>query len=109
MGTPVSAAIANLYIVTFEEKAIESAPCKPQIWKSYVDDTFTILVRDRVDSFLQNLNSQPPTICLTMKTMTGRSPFSTRQFQENQMPGLPPASTGSQLTLINIIHTSLNQ
>ena len=51
MGSPVSAVIANLYMETFEEQAIESAPSKPKIWKHYVDDTFTILDRDRVDSF----------------------------------------------------------
>ena len=54
----------------FEEKAIESAPCKPKIWNRYVDDTFTILHRDRVDSFLQHLNSQQPTIRFTKPTHT---------------------------------------
>ena len=68
MGSPVSAVIANLYMETFEEQAIESAPSKPKIWKCYVDDTFTILDRDRVDSFLQHLNSQQPTIRFTMET-----------------------------------------
>ena len=68
MGSPVSAVIANLYMETFEEQAIESAPSKPKIWKRYVDDTFTILDRDRVDSFLQHLNSQQPTIRFTMET-----------------------------------------
>ena len=53
---------------TFEEQAIKSAPFKPKIWKRYVDDTFTILDRDRVDSFLQHLNSQQPTIRFTMET-----------------------------------------
>ena len=48
----VSAVIANLYMETFEEQAIESAPSKTKIWKCYVDDTFTIMDRDRVDSFL---------------------------------------------------------
>ena len=62
MGSPVSAVIANLYMETFEERAIESTPSKPKIWKRYVDDTFTILNRDRVDSFLKHLNSQQPTI-----------------------------------------------
>ena len=60
MGSPVSAVIANLYMEIFEKKAIESAPYKPKIWKCYVDDTFTTLDRDRVDSFLQHLNSQQP-------------------------------------------------
>ena len=68
MGSPVSAVIANLYMETFEEQAIESAPSKPKIWKRYVDDTFTILDRDRVDSFLKHLNSQQPTIRFTMET-----------------------------------------
>ena len=111
MGSPVSAVIVNLYMETFEEQAIESAPFKPKIWKRYVDDTFTILDRDRVDSFLQHLNSRPSASPWKPR-MTTRSPFSTRQFQENQTAALPPASTGSQLTPINtlpMIHTILNQ
>jgi len=65
MGSPVSAVIANLCREIFEEQAIESAPCKPKIWKHYVDDTFTILDWDRVDVFLQHLNSQQPSIRFT--------------------------------------------
>ena len=68
MGSPVSAVIANLYMEAFEEQAIESAPYKPKIWKRYVDDTFTILDRGNVDSFLHHLNSQQPTIRFTMET-----------------------------------------
>ena len=56
MGSPVSTIIAYLYMDIFEELAIESAPCKPKIWKRYVDDTFPILDRDRVDRFLQQPN-----------------------------------------------------
>ena len=68
MESPVSAVIANLYIEIFEEQAIEYAPCNPKIWKCYVDDTFTILHRDRIDSSLQHINSQQPTIHFTMET-----------------------------------------
>jgi len=67
MGSPVSVVIANLYMQIFEEQVIESAPCKPKIWKRYVDDTFTILNRDRVDVSLQHLNSQQPSIRFTME------------------------------------------
>ena len=67
MGSPVFAVIANLYMEIFKEQAIESAPCKPKIFKCYVDDTFTILDRDRVDVFLQHLNSQQPSNRFTME------------------------------------------
>ena len=76
MGSPVSAVIANLYMEDFEEQTLTSTPCMPKIWKRYVDDTFTILSRDKVDIFLQHLNSQQPTIHLTMETETNNTiPF----------------------------------
>ena len=68
MGSPVSTVIANLYMEIFEEQAIETASCMPKIWKRYVDDTFTILDQDKVDNFLQHLNSQQPSIRFTMET-----------------------------------------
>ena len=68
MGSPVSAVIANLYVEIFEEQEIKTAPCTPKIWKRYVDDTFTILDRDKVDDFLQHLNSQQPSIRFAMET-----------------------------------------
>ncbi|KAL9964643.1 hypothetical protein ACROYT_G028317 [Oculina patagonica] len=68
MGSPVSAVIANLYMESFEEQAIASSSYKPKIWKRYVDDTFTILDRENVDSFLQHLNNQQPSIRFTMET-----------------------------------------
>jgi len=82
----------------FEEQAIESAPYKPKIWKRYVDDTFTILDRGNVDSYLHHLNSQQPTIHFTMETekeskiaffrqvsfyRTGRPPYHQRLQKTN--------------------------
>ena len=69
MGSPVSAVIANLYIVSFEEQAITTSSNEPRIWKRYVDDTFTILDRENIDDFLQHLvNNQQPSIRFTMET-----------------------------------------
>ena len=68
MGSPVSAVIANLYMESFEEQAITTSSYEPRIWKRYVDDTFTILDRENVDDFLQNLNNQQPSIRFTMET-----------------------------------------
>ena len=73
MDSPVSDVIANLYMEDFEEQALTSATCMPKIWKRYVDDTFTILSRDKVDFFLQHLNSQQPTIHFTMETDTNNT------------------------------------
>ena len=61
------AIVVNCYMEDFEEQAITNATCKPKIWKRYVDDTFTVLSRDNVKSFLQHLNSQQPSICFTME------------------------------------------
>ena len=68
MGNPVSAVIANLYMESFEQQAITASAYKPRIWKRNVDDTFTILDRGNVDSFLQHLNNQQPSIRFTMET-----------------------------------------
>jgi len=67
MGSPVSTAITNLYMEEFEERAIATVTYKPKTWRQYVDDTFTILDKDHVDSFLQHLNSQQPIIHFTME------------------------------------------
>ena len=67
MGSPVSSVIANLYREILEEQAIKSAPCKPKIGKPFVDDTLTILDWNRVDVFVQHLNSRQPSICFTME------------------------------------------
>ncbi|XP_068690277.1 uncharacterized protein [Montipora foliosa] len=68
MGSPVSAVIANLYMESSEQQATSTSAYKPRIWKRYVDDTFTILDRGNVDSFLQHLNNQQPSIRFTMET-----------------------------------------
>ena len=58
MGSPVSAAVANLYMEYFEDLALRQAPadCVPYIWKRYVDDTFCILKKGAVEELLSHLN-----------------------------------------------------
>lgn len=68
LGNLVSVIIANLYMESFEEQAITSLSYKLRIWKRYFDDTFTIVDRENIDNFLQHLNSQHRSICLTMET-----------------------------------------
>ena len=67
MGRPVSAVIADLYMKSFEEQAVNSSSYKTRIRKRYVEDTFTILDREDVDNFSQHLNNQHPSIRFTNK------------------------------------------
>ena len=69
MGSPLSPVIANLYLESLEETAIQSAPSKPKLWVRYVDDTFVIWPHgpDRLQSFHQQLNKQHPKIQFTVK------------------------------------------
>ena len=69
MGSPVSAAVANLYMEFFEGLALTQSPdeCRPRIWKRYVDDTFCILRKGTVEKLLSHLNSIRPTIQFTVE------------------------------------------
>ena len=78
LGSPVSAAVANLYIEFFEDLALTQAPdeCRPRIWKRYVDDTFCILRKGTVEKLLSHLNSLRPTIQFTVEVeKDGSLPF----------------------------------
>ena len=56
MGSPVSAAVANLYMEFFEELALETVLTRPRLWKRYVDDTFCILRKGSTEELLHHLN-----------------------------------------------------
>ena len=78
MGSPVSAAVANLYMEYFEDLALTQVPddCVPRIWKRYVDDTFCILKKGAVQEHLSHLNSLRPTIQFTVEVeRDGSLPF----------------------------------
>ena len=74
MGSPVSAVVANLYMEFFEEQSLDSAPCRPRLWKWYVDDTCCIM-KDTVDGLLHHLNGIRPTIKFTMELEKNGSLF----------------------------------
>ena len=59
MGSPISPLVANLFMEEIEVQAISTSTTPPTLWKIFVDDTFTIIMKDR-DRFLQHLNSIHP-------------------------------------------------
>jgi hypothetical protein len=62
----------------FEKMAIDSAQLKPLLWVWYVDDTFVIWPHapERLQQFLDHLNSLRPSIQFTMEIESDSSiPF----------------------------------
>ena len=42
MGSPLSPAVANLFMQKLEEQALKTSEFKPNAWFRYVDDTFVV-------------------------------------------------------------------
>ncbi len=42
MGKSFSPVVAELFVQSFEESALQSSPFKPKLWIHYVDDTFVV-------------------------------------------------------------------
>lgn len=73
MGSPVSPVVADIFMEDFEEIALQTAPIIPRFYKRYVDDTFTILPKDKVTLFLNHLNAINSKIQFTMELETNNS------------------------------------
>jgi len=69
MGSPLSPIVANLFIENFKTKALATAQFRPQKWKRFDDDTCVIWShgREKLDMFLNHLNSQSNSIKFTME------------------------------------------
>ena len=58
MGSPVSPIVcANRYMENFEQTALAKAENPPRWWKSYVNDTYTVLRKDQAQKFMGYLNT----------------------------------------------------
>ncbi|XP_047999702.1 uncharacterized protein LOC125236815, partial [Leguminivora glycinivorella] len=67
MRSPVSPVVADIFMEDFEERALSLAAVQPKIFKRYADDTFTILPKSNVSTFLDHLNSIHSKIQFTME------------------------------------------
>ena len=57
MDSPLNPIVANLYMEAFEEKAINTAPTPPSLWRRFVDDTFVIIKKTQKESFINHIKS----------------------------------------------------
>ena len=65
MGSPVSPILANLFMEELERRIMSSYEDAPRIWFRYVDDTFVIMERNKVEEFTAYLNRFHPSIKFT--------------------------------------------
>ena len=63
----ISPVVANLCMEEIEEQATNSSTTRPKVWKRYVDDCYTIIKKDAVNSFHETLNSINPDISFTIE------------------------------------------
>ena len=59
---PVSPVVANICMEVIENTAIETTPTKTKTWKRFVDDSFSIIKKTAIISFLNSLNNIDPNI-----------------------------------------------
>ena len=101
MGSPVCASVGNLYMEIFvEELALTSAPAKPQLWKTYMDDTRCIVRKGTKEGLLSHLKSVRPSIKFTVEVeKDGSLPFLNTLHPRGEMTAawMSP-STGSPHT-----------
>ena len=68
MGNPFGGAFANLFMASWEQKALASFSLKPKFWKRYQDDVFGIWPHGEpsLRAFHAHLNAQHPNIRLSL-------------------------------------------
>ena len=76
MGSPVSVVVAEIVMQNIEEQALSTYTKTLPLWLSYVDDTFTAVHKDEMDTFHGHLNRQNAHIQFTKEMEeNGRIPF----------------------------------
>jgi len=67
MASPVYVAVANLAMEDVEGRALKTFDIQLPFWKWFMDDTCTVVPRDRVHDLLNHLNSVDESIQLTFE------------------------------------------
>ena len=65
MGSPVSVVVAEIVMQSIEEQALATYKQTVPLWLRYVDDTFTAVHKDEIDTFHEHLNRQNADIQFT--------------------------------------------
>lgn len=72
MGSPLSPALASIFMESFEDSVVEAASPLVLAWKRYVDDTFVVIKEGGEDTFLAKLNGHHNSIKFTCEKEAGK-------------------------------------
>ena len=76
MGSPVSIVVAEIVMQNIEEQALSTYTKTLPLWLRYVDDTFTAVHKDEINTFHEHVNRQNPHIQFTKELKeNGKIPF----------------------------------
>ena len=76
MGSPVSVFVAEIVMQHVEERALATCRQTIPLWLRYVDDTFTTIHKDEIDTFHDHFNEQNADIQFTKEIEeNGKLPF----------------------------------
>ena len=67
MGSLISTIMANLFMESFETRALSTSTNSASVWKRYVDDIFVVQNLTHKNEFLEHINSVDPCIQLTVE------------------------------------------
>ena len=65
MGSPLGPVLANVFMVHLEETIVPKLEDSMPEWKRYVDDTFTVVKKGKLDEIIATLNNFHPNISFT--------------------------------------------
>ena len=76
MSSPVSVVVAEIVMQNIGEQVLSTYTKTLPLWLRYVDDTFTAVHKDEIDTFHEHLNRQNPHIQFTKEIEeNGKIPF----------------------------------
>ena len=65
MGSSLVPLLANIFMMSLEEKVLPKVSNYLRYWKHYVDDTFAYVVPEKINFILKELNSYHPNLKFT--------------------------------------------
>ena len=71
MGSPLGPVLANAFMVHLEETIVSKLEDSMPVWRRYVDDTFTLVRKGKVDERIAALNNFHPNITFTHEIEQG--------------------------------------